>query len=682
MASPGTIESAKQFKNTPQGLQERWTIEIAAAKEMVKPWWEEAEKANKRYLGQSDVTQKDSSLLSRINLYHANVNILLSILFGQIPKVDVSRKFGDAEDDAARVAGEALERHLNCDIEDDADDFQTELKDALKDWKTGGLGQVRLRYTMESEDHEEEPAQVDETGRELVPAVPAGEIKTDEDIETEYVHWRDFLWSPARRWKEVRWVAFMAEMTRDQLNERFGEKLGKQVPMTTSKINQKDGERIKEAWSRAHVWEIWSREAKTVYWYAEGMREILDSKEDPLDLENFFPCPRPLVANLTTSKYLPKPDLELDRAIYDEIDELSTRLRKLVRSARLAGAYDKSFPDLARILEEAQEGQLIGVSGWMGLQEKGGLAGAMQFVPLDPVINAIQVLTQKIVEKIQLLYQVTGISDIVRGQADQKATATEQQIKAKFASTRLQNDQDEVARFASDLQKIRAEIISKHFDEQTIIERSNLIRVEMVKVPNPMTGQVTNQPNMPLIQAAVKLIKSDLWSYRIDVKSDSISLRDYAALKAERVETIQALAGLFQQAIPMVQIAPQSAPLLIELAKWLIASTKGSATIESVFDRFADQMDQAAQAPKPPPPPDPRLQAAQVKAQAETVKAQSGIQQTQVDAQAHMAKTAMDLKAAQEEHAMKMQQMGMKRDLAAPIAPGLPPLPRLPGGPV
>ena len=655
--TPGTIESSKQFKSNPTGLQEKWSIEIEAAKSNQKRWLDMAARANKRYLGDLDDTGTTSyaeTKQAKINLFHANVNILLSILFGQIPKVDVSRRFADQNDDAARVAAEALERHLNQDIEDDNEDFSGEVKDALQDWKITGIGQIRLRYEVETEETEAVEAKVGEDGSELAPAVPSYDKKTEETICTDYVHWRDFLWSPCRRWKDVRWVAFRSEMTRDECVKRFGEKIGRRMPLHNRKLTDADvSEGLKEAWSRAQVWEIWAKEDEKVYWFCEGFDRILDVKEDTLDLENFFPCPRPLISNTTTTKFMPKPDLELDRTIYDQIDELAYRLRKLVSATRVTGAYDSSFPELGRILQEAGEGQLIGVSGWAALSEKGGVAGSMQFVPLDPIVAAINVLTQKLGEQIQLLYQVTGISDIVRGQSQAGATATEQSIKAQFASTRMQSDQDEVARFASDLQKLRAEIISKHFDPETIIKNSNMLRVEL----DPMT----KQPDMALIGKAVELIKSDVWQYRIEVKSDNISLRDYAALKSERVETIQALSGLFQQSIPMVQMFPPAAPFVLELGKWLIAATKGAQQMEGMFDKFSDAAEAAANAPKPPAPPDPKLMATQVKAQAEIGKAKLGLVQSQVDSQAHVQKTAMEMQQAKVEHAQNMQSLEQKQ---------------------
>jgi hypothetical protein len=355
-------------------------------------------------------------------------------------------------------------------------------------------------------------------------------------------------------------------------------------------------------------------------------------------------------------KLLPEPEFNLAKDLYNEIDGITYRLKKLEESAKVVGCYDATVEELQRILEEAAENQLVPVRNWAGFAEKGGLAGAMAFLPLDPIIKGIEVLTAKRQEKIQLLYQITGLSDIVRGQATTQATATEQRIKAGFASTRLQTDQDEVARFASDLSRLKAEIISKHFEPATIIDRSNIM----------LTGDV------PMAQMAVALVKSHFWQYRVEIKADSIALRDYAQLKQERTETIAAMAGLFQQAAPMVQMAgPKVIPFLLDVSKWLIAATKGSAQMEAIFDKYAQMAEQQAMAPQPPPQPDPRLMADQVKARTEIQKAQLDMQGTAMGHQLEMQKMAAQA---------QLDQLKTRNQLAVQAAK-TPPQPPIPGVP-
>ena len=88
---------------------------------------------------------------------------------------------------------------------------------------------------------------------------------------------------------------------------------------------------------RGKVYEIWDKENEKATWITKSMREVLDEKDDPLGLEGFFPCPRPLFANATTTKLLPTPDFELAKDLYNEIDGITYRLKKLEESAKVVG---------------------------------------------------------------------------------------------------------------------------------------------------------------------------------------------------------------------------------------------------------------------------------------------------------------------------------------------------------
>jgi hypothetical protein len=685
MAETGPIETADQFKPTPPGQQERWTVEIAAARENLKDWHPQGDEAVKRYLGEHRPKGK-----SGLNLFHADVNTMRSMLYGKIPTVDVTRRFNDPDDDIGRVAAEMEERLLNTDIDRDDDGFKAALRYALEDWTLPGLGVARVRYEVEWETQPETPAITGSCDcmkmngveplagsppvlhssplpgcptcqgsgeKELAPAVPEQEVKADEDVETDYVYWRKFLWSPCRSWNFCRWVAFGTDMTRDELVERFGEEVAKTVQV--KKAEKKDGEdlplAVKESWSKAEVWEVWDKDTRTVYWFSEGAPQILDSKEDPLGLTEFFPCPRPLFSNETTSKLVPKPDHEIAKVQYDEIEEMDLRLAALIKMARVRGAYDKSrAPELGRILD-AGEGDMIGVERWVDLAEKGGLKSALEFIPLEAIVKAIEVLTVKRQEAIALVRQVTGMSDIMRGQAAGRATATEQSIKAQFASTRIQTAQDELARFASDLQALRAEIIAKHFDPQTIRQRSNIDRTQ----------------DAGRAEEAIALLKDKFAEYRVMVRPESLAMQDMATLRQERAEALTALGSHFQAMMPLVQLGAgvpgglqAVLAFVIRTGQWMVAGLRGASEVEAAFDTFADAAQKIASQPPPPPQPDPKMETEKVKAGA-----------AQFQAQADMAQTQMDMEASQVEHSQRMREMAMKGAQQRMAVQGMAPAP-------
>lgn len=620
-----------KFEDSPKGNAQRWQMELAAARDELKKWHEQGEKIVKRYLDERDGGEDQT----RWNLFSSNVNTIKAMLYGKTPSVSVSRKFNDTDDDVARVGAEMQERILNADIHKAGDGYAPGLQNALVDFLLAGLGNMRVRYTAEFQTQKQPAILHPETGAELAPAV-SQDVKTKEDVETLYVYWKDQLWSPARIFEEVRWWAFRSQMSRSELVKRFGEDVAKGVPLNSKrgKTGEEYDSKKADPWSRADVWEIWSKEDKKVYWYVEGYKETLDEKPDPYEIEGFWPAPRPMMSHLTTSKMIPRPDFVLAQDIYNEIDVLSTRIHLLVEAVQVRGVYDKTSDGVKRLLGGAAGNDLIPVENWAMHAEKGGLKGVVDWFPIDMVVGAINQLREYRSELVTAaLPQITGMSDIVRGQAQSSATATEQSIKAKFASVRLQSLQDEFARFASEIQAIRSEIISKHFDAQTIVTRSNVL--------NTADAQYAPQ--------AVQLLKDEHNAcYRIEVKSEAISLTDYSALKQERTEVMQAIGGFLQMAMPVGQAAPQLQPVMMKLLQWLVSGIKGASEIESVLDQAASQaqqaQQQAAMQPPPPPPPNPKMQEIQAKGQMDA-------QLKQMDLQHDLARTHAETQAAVQQQA-------------------------------
>jgi hypothetical protein len=154
----------------------------------------------------------------------------------------------------------------------------------------------------------------------------------------------------------------------------------------------------------------------------------------------------------------------------------------------------------------------------------------------------------------------------------------------------MQALEQEFARFVSDAQRIKAEIISKHFDVETIIERSNVL----------------NTPDAELAPQAAQLIKSKFLHFRVEVKSESLAQTDFAALKAERTEVLAAISGFVASAGALAQEVPGSSITLLEILAWALSGLKGSQEIQGVIDRaIAAAKQQAAQAAANPQPRSP-----------------------------------------------------------------------------
>jgi len=562
---------------------------------------------------------------TRWNLFSANVQTQESLLYGKTPSVSVERRFTDANDDLARVGGELLERLLNTDIERDSDSFQAATGYALKDLHLAGLGVIKLRYSADIKEREV-PPKLDSNGKELAKGFRE-DVRENEDVETDYIYWKDNLWSPARTFNEIRWWAFRAEMTRKQLKKRFP-KYAKDIPLNSKREargTELDANKT-DPWARADIWEIWCKEDRKRYYFVEGYTKILEATEDPYGLSGFWPFPQPLVANLSTSKYIPTPDFVLAQDLYNELDSVSTRITRIERALKVAGVYDKTAGEsVGRLVKEAGPNELIPIENWAQFAEKGGIDGAIDWFPLEDIVAALDKLRDYRAELIQAIFQITGYSDLLRGQQEENGTPGEAGVKIKFASVRLQAKQDGFANFVSQAQRIRAEMISKFFQPQTIFQRSN--------------AQYMQAEEQLKIQA-LQFIKDKLNIFRIVVKPENINLTDFAAQKAERAEVLQTMTGFIQAAAPMAQFLPGSIPFLLELMKWMMAGVKGGSTAEGIFDEAilsAKQgLAQAAQNPQGGQV-DPKLLAVQAHGQMDLQKIQAQTQSELVKINAETA---------------------------------------------
>ena len=587
----GKIVSASDFESTPAGLAQRWGTEIEAAGQELQKFHDEARRIVQRYLDKRDAYGKDES---KVNLFWSTMKVLLSMLYARPPRADVSRSFQDYEDDVARVAGTMLQRILNRSFDDNVSVWDANVRQGIEDWLVVGLGQVWLRYEVETQPYVI-PAVLDPmTGVELAPEQEAERI-VDEDAPCDYIYWEDFYWSPARTWQEVRWVGRRVYMTKDQLQKRFGPEIAAVVPLgrPQSKSNVNDQVVKYDPWSKAEVFEIWCKENRKVYWYAKGADVILDVKDDPLGLDGFFPCPRPVAANVTSSNFMPRADFVFAQDQFNELDEINTRITWLTRAAKVVGVYDKSAEGIQRVFQQGAENQLIPVDNWALFAERGGIKGQVDWVPIDQVTNAIERLRQYRQDKVMQIYEVLGISDVMRGSSRASETATAQQIKAQFGSTRVQLMQFYIADWISQALRIKAEIICKHWQPETIIRRSNIERT----------------PDAALAGAAIELLKTEeMREYRIHVEADSMAAMDWAAERDAAVQFMQGLGAFISQVAPMAQSVPGAAPVLLSLLQWSVSKFRVSTQIESVLDQAITGLKQQGIQPQQPSP----MQMAQV----------------------------------------------------------------------
>jgi len=586
MAAEGftKIESLKEQTSKEGGDYQRWISELQAADKESDKWRKKGRKIVKEYRAErSEASGLDVSMERRFNLFAANVNILQTSLMNQAPSATVNREFKDASDDVARIACNILERALNSHNNRNFKIVNI-LKQVVQDMLVPGLGLSWHTYYAETEAKTQEPTEAMLQANPEAKGLEYDEV-VKEEIRDEYVYWEDLAWSPARTWEEVRWIARKTYLTKDQGTKRFG-KAFKDVPLDYAPKKQDSSVETKNAvFQQAIVFEIWDRDSKKVIWLNKNHDKILEEKDDFLELDGFFPCPKPLVSTMSNGQFVPIPDFEYAKDQYRELNEVNTRIGLLVRACRVAGVYDKSAPQVATLLNNAAENTLVAVDQWAAFAEKGGIKGVIDWIPLEQIVATIDQLLKAREDIKQQIYEITGMADIIRGATKASETLGAQKIKAQYASMRIQERQKAVVEFSSSIFDIQAQLMRKHMD---ISEIAKLAQVDFM-AEDPQA-----------IQQALKLIKMPEFVLRSQVESDTLSDIDFQAEKSDRMEYMQTISNYLKDMLPHIQNDPMMGPFLLQLLQFSLAGFKIGKKFEGELDKTFQAIQQKIANPPPP----------------------------------------------------------------------------------
>lgn len=619
--------------------------DIATYNQAFKSWEGRASKIITRYRDEKRNQGNDGA---KFNILWSNVQTLIPATYAKLPQASVSRRFSD-NDPVGRVASLLVERALDYEIEH-YPDFRATMNAGVADRFLGGRGTAWVRF--EPHIKEQAPAEEAEQPEQMLPGmVPEDGYQITEDVEeepleeieyecapTDYVHWKDFGHSVARTWEEVTKVWRWVYMTKEAAEERFGEDVCKNLPFNTSPEGLNKQGMSGRVNDRARICELWDKERGKAVWFCEDVKELLDEVEDPLQLEGFFPCPRPLYATITSDSLVPVPDFALYQDQANTLDTLTDRITGLIQALRVRGVYDSSQPTLQRLLTEGDNNTLIPADKWAALQEKGGLKGVVDLLPIDMIAAALMEAYKAHDQVKQQIYEITGISDIVRGQGAASETATAQRIKGQYAGLRLKSMQESVALWATGLLRLKAQIICTKFQDQTILGYA-------------AAAQMSAEDQQLISQAMQLLRQNPLRTFRIDVAADSLVMLDEQADKEDRTQFMTAFAGFLQQAVPAGQQMPELAPMLMEIMKFGVAGFKQARQIEGTIDAALQQLTMKAAASQGQPKPDPEAMKAQAMQASESARMQleqAKLQATQALEGAKMQSEAAKIQAERE----------------------------------
>lgn len=601
----------------PRVAKKRWSSEVSIAQKEFENWYKDCGKAYDRYVDKRTraLDYYDTSLRKKFNILWSNVQTFRPLLYARTPIPQVERRHKDS-DPVAKLTGEVLERALNYEIK--LYPFDRVMSLSVLDHLLAARGTARICYYPDFQNMPGESLEEGQSGD------PYQQI-IEQNVKCEYVHWTDFIHQPARVWEDVAWIGYRHYYTRKECIKEFGERVGRKIKLNYSTNSTKDDEQRPEHEfvRRAVVWELWDKDTKKIIWITDGYPEALKIEEDKLGLKDFFDCPEPLYGTLNTNSLVPIPDYLMYINQAQELDLVTDRISRILKSIQPKALYDASLDSLTRLLSEGGDNDYVPVDNWRNVIQQGGIDGAIFFAPIERKVAVLNQLYQARNSIIEEIYQITGLSDIIRGASDPSETATAQQIKGQYANLRLSSRQQDVQRFARDLLAISGEIIAEHFEPAIIREISGY---DFMPDANPQDPQEWEQ--------IIGLLKDDPFRrFRINIETDSTVAVNEQIDKQNRAEFIQTISSLMGELIPFTEGRPALASVGASLINFAARGLKAGRQIETELQAALQQwVEQVSQPPEPEPevqPDQAKMAEIQAKAQTDQADMQLKIQEIQ-----------------------------------------------------
>ena len=529
-----------QTRDDLDRLATAWLGRIKRSEELTEAWAKDATAAEAAF---TMCAEEGSGQLPAFNILHSNVETVVAALYNSTPSPDIRVRHNN-KDPVARSAADLFERAIATQVDDGRLDIEAER--LVQDSFLAGRGVIRLRFDADED----------------------GENLTNERIIYENVSWRDYREGPAARWRDVPWVAFRHSMTEDALAKIKGDDFKSQYA--------DDGTPQENDGLPAKVWEIWDKNKKRVIFIDAMCNEVLNILDDPLGLPGFFPCPEPVQPIGSTANRVPVCPYAIYREQAQELDSVTKRINALIKGLKLRGGVIGDATQIER-LAEAGDNELVALENMENLAAAGGLEKAIVWWPIDQAIRVLRELQLQREEVKQSIYEITGVSDIIRGASRVAETATAQQIKTRWGSLRIKKLQAKIERQIRDVFVMSTDIMALHFQPESVARAAG---VEL----SPEMGEFLSRP---------------MDHFRIDVESDSTVRADLTDNRQEMAEFLSATGQFFNVMAPIITQMPASMPTVIEVYSSFARQYRLGRQAEQALDQFSEQSQEIGKSKSP-----------------------------------------------------------------------------------
>jgi hypothetical protein len=532
----------------------------------------------------------------------ANLEVQRPSIYSRPPTPVVTSKFKDRKP-LPRKAADILERALVADVENDNlhDTMMLERDDLVM--AARAVPWLRI---------------VERDGLEVPSAV--------------HISRKDFRCDPARKWSEVQWVARQVWLTKGEVKARFGD-----VPEDMN-FQERPEDRDKRSKDRGvrkvSIWEMWHKPSKKCLWVSDGVKDVLEERDPPLDLTGFFPCPRPAYATLQRNSLTPVPDAVYYRDQLNEINDLTARIADLQQGLRMVGFYASGNPDIADAVETAFK--TVNARMLVPISTFAAMSDAVMMWPVTDVVNALQGCMEVRRQVVQDVYEITGISDIMRGSTEADETLGAQQLKSQYGSIRIKEKQGELVRLARDIIRMKAEIMCENVAIEDL-----LLMAQVDDIPtDAKIAEQAQQIQMQAMQQGQQMLAQ---------------MQQMPPEQAQQVEQqINQAAQQVQQ-----QLAPQLGKIVAESIRFVTNGFRPGRQMDEAIDELAEEFANYQPPPQAAQGEDP--EAAKMQAQAAMAKAEADAKKAESDSQLAQAELPMKQQEAQDKSALTSAEIELKQ---------------------
>jgi len=669
MATPRNTDDQGRPKE-PSDIVRYWVNEITQARKREKDW---------RKDGQDILDIYSAKHETPFNILFSNTETLLPALYSAVPRPVVTRRFKDA-DPLGKAAADAAQRVLSFLLDTNTEGYETfdeAMRMATLDALLPGRGVTVVKFDAQIREDETKEDETSEDAGEASMPYTSGELAC---LDTRA--WDRVYFGYAKKWSKVPWIAYEEYLDKEEATKLFGEKIVEDLTFSAGDVPEDNDyqrsakdEQNKGDRKTACFYQIWDKDGgKKVRYISPNYKEgYLRVDDDPLELTGFFNCPRPLQFIEKSNDLRPTPMYALYKNQARELNRLTQRIHNITEAIKARGVYSSDMGETLGNILKGDDNTLVPAENSSTLAFEKGIGNAIWMWPVETLIQVLIQLYQAREKCKVVIYEITGIADIMRGASSASETLGAQQIKQSWGTLRLKRLQREIQRYSRDLLRMMLEIAATKFSEDTWAKMTwlpyttTMVAQQLAQIA--FAAQQSGQPLDPQTQAAMRqpkwadvlgMLRDDTQrAYRVDIETNSTIAPEASEDQQQITEMMTAMGQFLNGVAPLVA----KGVMPFQIAQSMLLAISRRFQFGTEVEGFIQQM---AEPPKEDPAKNAEamkqqaeMQLEQARLQFETQKFQAEFQQT---TQVELGKHQREVEAAKQSQMLAMETLRLQHE--------------------